>query len=68
MASRANVSLTDTEVSHIKSLVYRNISNGEYFGNKQHYWARSDSILAKMIEAEDKFLVKWAHNLEVKDG
>jgi hypothetical protein len=50
MSRKINISLTLSEINHIKSLIKQNISNGEYAGNQKHYWTRSDSILAKLTE------------------
>lgn len=52
MSKQLKVTFTASEVEHIRSVMYRNEREGEYFGNPKHSWKRSRRILDKLNEAE----------------
>ena len=43
-----NLTLTEAEVNHIRSLLNRNLETGEYYGNQSHYWDRHFRIYDKL--------------------
>lgn len=40
--------LTTVEIYHLLTLLKKNKEDGDYFGNKEQYWIRTDNIIRKL--------------------
>jgi hypothetical protein len=50
------ITLTDSEIAHILTLINQNEEEGWYFGNKSQYWNRSEKIKDKL---KQQCKAKW---------
>jgi len=42
------VKLTESEIGHIQNLLWEAQERGDYYGNKEQYWARNARIARKL--------------------
>ena len=49
-----SITLTLPEISHILGLIQSNESEGNYYGNRDEYWLRSNRIKAKLLGPPEK--------------
>ena len=48
MVKKIDVPLTAPEMNHILTLLEDNEREGSYYGNRAHYWSRSQRIKARL--------------------
>lgn len=47
-----NISFSESELSHILTLISENHREGWYYGPRDQYWKRSDRIKEKIIKTQ----------------
>jgi len=50
--------LTKTELNYVLNLVYENIREGWYYGNKQQFEKMQSKLLDKLLEVNDNAILR----------
>lgn len=58
MAQTVELKLTEAELGYIMDLIYDNIQNGDYWGNKEQFMKRQSRVLEKITEISDELILR----------
>jgi hypothetical protein len=52
------IKLTKTELDYVLTLIYENIRDGWYYGNKQQFEKRQSKLLDKLLAINDNAILR----------
>ena len=58
MAKTVELKLTEAELKYVMDLIYDNIQNGDYWGNKEQFMKRQSTLLNKMTKINDELILR----------
>ena len=58
MAKTVELKLTEAELRYIMELIYDNIQNGDYWGNKEQFMKRQSTLFDKMAKISDELILR----------
>ena len=45
------IQLTEVEIDHLLTLLWKSAADGSYYGNPKNYWTRAGSLTKRLQEA-----------------
>ena len=58
MAQTFELKLTEAELRYIMELIYSNIQNGDYWGNKEQFMKRQSVLFDKIAKISDELILR----------
>ena len=58
MAKTVELKLTEAELGYIMDLIYDNIQNGDYWGNKEQFMKRQSTLCDKITRINDELILR----------
>lgn len=58
MTRTFELKLTEAELKYVMDLIYDNIQNGDYWGNKEQFMKRQSTLLDKMTKINDELILR----------
>lgn len=58
MAVTVELKLTEAELRYVMELIYDNIQNGDYWGNKEQFMKRQSILFDKIAKISDELILR----------